>query len=43
MNTDFFIVTYIDDGFSSRRFVIGYENNEELGLFFVANKDTLEG
>ncbi|MDN5845486.1 MAG: hypothetical protein L0H53_04335 [Candidatus Nitrosocosmicus sp.] len=42
MNTDFFIVPDIDDGFSSSRLVVGYENNDELVSYFIADNVTIE-
>lgn len=42
MNTDFFIVPNIDDGFSSWKLVVGYENNDELVSYFIADNVTIE-
>ena len=41
-NTDFFIVPNLDDGFSTWKMVIGYENNDELVSFFIADNVTIE-
>lgn len=41
-NTDFFIVPNLDDGFSTWKMVIGYENNDELISFFIADNVTIE-
>jgi len=41
-NTDFFIVPNLDDGFSTWKMVIGYENNDELVSFFIADHVTIE-
>ena len=40
-NTDFFIVPNLDDGFSTWKMVIGYENNDELVSFFIADNVTI--
>ena len=42
LNTDFFIVPNLDDGFSTWKMVIGYENNDELVSFFIAENVTIE-
>lgn len=42
VNTDFFIVPNLDDGFSTWKMVIGYENNDELVSFFIADNVTIE-
>lgn len=41
-NTDFFIVPNLDDGFSTWKMVTGYENNDELVSFFIADNVTIE-
>ena len=41
-NTDFFIVPNLDDGFSTWKMVIGYENNDELVSFFIADNVTID-
>jgi hypothetical protein len=41
-NTDFFMIPNLDDGFSTWKLVIGYENNEELVSFFIADNVTIE-
>ena len=41
-NTDFFIVPNLDDGFSTWKMVIGYENNDELVSFFIVDNVTIE-
>ncbi|HKO66000.1 MAG TPA: hypothetical protein VJU13_12420 [Candidatus Nitrosocosmicus sp.] len=41
-NTDFFIVPNLNDGFSTWKMVIGYENNDELVSFFIADNVTIE-
>lgn len=41
-NTDFFIVPNLDDGLSTWKMVIGYENNDELISFFIADNITIE-
>ena len=41
-NTDFFIIPNLDDGFSTWKMVIGYENNDELVSFFIADHVTIE-
>ncbi|MDF0680674.1 MAG: hypothetical protein P0116_06890 [Candidatus Nitrosocosmicus sp.] len=41
-NTDFFIVPNLDDGLSTWKMVIGYENNDELISFFIADNVTIE-
>jgi hypothetical protein len=41
-NTDFFIVPNLDDGFSTWKMVIGYENNDELVSFFIADNVTIQ-
>jgi hypothetical protein len=42
MNTDFLTVPNIDDGFSSRKLIIVYENNDELVSYFKAYNVTIE-
>ena len=42
LNTDFFIVPEFDDGFSAWKLVGGYENNDELVSFFIADNITIE-
>jgi hypothetical protein len=42
MNTDFLTVPNIDDGFSSWKLIIVYENNNELVLYFKAYNVTIE-
>ena len=34
--------TKLDDGFSTWKMVIGYENNDELVSFFIADNVTIE-
>ena len=41
-NTDFFMIPNLYDGFSTWKLVIGYENNEELVSFFIADNVTIE-
>ena len=41
-NTDFFMVPNLDDGFSTWKMVTGYENNDELVSFFIADNVTIE-
>ena len=41
-NTDFLVVPNLDDGFSTWKMVIGYENNDELVSFFIADNVTIE-
>ena len=42
MNADFLTVPNIDDGFSSWKLIIVYENNDELVLYFKAYNVTIE-
>ncbi|WP_458721329.1 hypothetical protein [Candidatus Nitrosocosmicus sp. R] len=43
MNTDFLTVPNIDDGFSSWKLIIVYENNDELVTYFIADNVIIEG
>lgn len=40
--TDFFMVPTIDDGFSTWKLVIKYENNDELESYFIADNVSIE-
>jgi hypothetical protein len=41
-NIDFFMVPEFDDGLSAWKLVVGYENNDELVSFFIADNITIE-
>jgi len=36
------MIPNLDDGFSTWKLVIGYENNEELVSFFISDNVTIE-
>jgi len=42
LNTDFFIVPNIDDGFSSWKLVVGYDINPELESYYIAENVSIE-
>ena len=42
MNADFLTVPNIDDGFSSWKLIIVYENNDELVSYFIPDNITIE-
>ena len=41
-DADFLTVPNIDDGFSSRKLIIVYENNDELVSYFIPDNITIE-